>query len=190
MLLKLFITFFQVGLFTIGGGLVAIPIMQDYVLGFGWVEEQTFIDMIAVSQSTPGPIGINMATYVGQTQVGLVGSIVATLGMVLPSFLVIMVISHFLKAFQNSVWVQAMLKSIRPAAVGAILAAAFQIAMVSLFKEPIDFGPVLNSSSKIAELVEWKAVAMFVVLFGMMFRFKWHPILYIVIGGALGILIL
>ncbi len=190
MLLKLFIAFFKVGLFTIGGGLVAIPLMQDFVLANGWIDEKTFIDMIAVSQSTPGPIGINLATYIGQTRWGLVGSIVATLGMVFPSFLIIMVISHFLKAFKENLWVQRTMTSIRPVAIGAILAAAGQIALVSLFKEPVTVAAISQDISTAAQMVNVRALIMFLVLFGLMFKIKLHPILYIVIGGVLGIVFL
>ncbi len=190
MLLELFISFFKVGLFTIGGGLVAIPLMQDFVLANGWINEETFIDMIAVSQSTPGPIGINLATYIGQTQWGFLGSIVATLGMVLPSFLIIMVISHFLKAFQENIWVQRTMRSIRPVAIGAILAAAGQIALISLFKEPIKITDLTENIQVVIDSVNIRALVMFLVLFGLMFKIKLHPILYIFIGGVLGILFL
>ena len=189
MLLKLFITFFQVGLFTIGGGLVAIPIMQDYVLAYQWVSEQTFVDMIAVSQSTPGPIGINMATYVGQTQIGLLGSIVATLGMVLPSFIIVVIISHFLKAFKENKWVQAIMESIKPAAIGAILAAAFQIATISLFLPNSDLTMFWKDLGGFIKDIDFKAMGLFLILFITMFKIKGHPILYIMIGGVLGVIL-
>ena len=130
-LLNMFFTFFKVGLFTIGGGLVAIPIMQNYVMEYQWISEKEFVDMIAISQSTPGPIGINLATFVGASQYGLLGSIVVTAGMVLPSFIIISIVSKFLMQFNDHKAVKAVLASIRPVVVGIILSAAFFIAKVS-----------------------------------------------------------
>jgi chromate transporter len=183
-LLNLFYTFFKVGLFTIGGGLVAIPIMQDYVIGYKWVSEKTFVDMIAISQSTPGPIGINLATYVGQTQYGLLGSVVATLGMVLPSFIIISIVAKFLKHFDENKWVKAALRNIRPIVIGIIMAAAYFIAQVELLDME-----AFKVTKQLSELFDIKSVVLFAVVFGLMFKIKLHPILYILIGGVLGIII-
>jgi len=184
-LLQMFAVFFKVGLFTIGGGLVAIPIMQDFVIHYGWVSEKAFVDMIAVSQSTPGPIGINLATYVGQTQYGLLGSIVVTIGMVLPSFIIISIIARFMKTYLDNSWVKAALSKVRPTVVGVILAAGYLIAKVSLLQID-DF----SASGQITDLVDMKKLVVFGVFFISMFKFKWHPILYIVLGGVTGILFL
>lgn len=183
-LLNMFFSFFKVGLFTIGGGLVAIPIMQDYVLKYQWISEKEFVDMIAISQSTPGPIGINLATYVGASQYGLLGSIVVTIAMVLPSFIIITIVSKFLLHFDDNKYVKAVLKSIRPVVVGIILAAGFFIANVSF----IHMDNFLETKS-IAALIDIKSFIVFIIFFGVMFKIKKHPILYIVIGGVLGIVL-
>src|SRR5690554_2086366 len=94
-LLSLFWVFFQVGLFSIGGGLVAIPIIRDMVIPLGWVSEEMFYNIIAISESTPGPIGVNMATYVGFERAGVAGAVVATIGNILPCFIITLVISRF-----------------------------------------------------------------------------------------------
>jgi len=183
-LLNMFFSFFKVGLFTIGGGLVAIPIMQDYVMKYQWINEKEFIDMIAVSQSTPGPIGINLATFVGASQYGFLGSIAVTMAMVLPSFIIISIVSKFLSHFNDNKWVKAVLASIRPIVVGVILSAAFFIAKVSFIN--IDN---FTESGSIMSLIDLKSFAIFIVFFGAMFIIKKHPILYIVVGGVFGILL-
>lgn len=181
-LLSLFFTFFKIGLFTIGGGLVAIPMMQDYSIRYGWVSETEFVDMIGISQSTPGPIGVNMATFVGQTQFGLLGSIVVTIGMVLPSFIVISIIAKFLVHFNENKWVDAALKHIRPIVVGTILAAAFFIANVTFLHLEL-----FLETKDLRQLFDLKSVLIFLVFFVAMFKIKIHPILYILIGGVIGI---
>lgn len=183
-LLNMFLAFFKVGLFTIGGGLVAIPIMQDYVQKYNWITTKDFVDMIAISQSTPGPIGINLATYVGASQYGIFGSIIVTIAMVLPSFIIITIISKFLKHFNENKWVKAVLASIRPMVVGIILAAAYFIASVSF----LNLDEAISARS-LTRLVDLKAFIVFIIFFILMFKVKKHPILYIVIGGVFGVLL-
>jgi len=183
-LLNMFFAFFKVGLFTIGGGLVAIPIMQDYVIKYQWITQKDFVDMIAISQSTPGPIGINLATYVGASQYGLLGSIVVTMGMVLPSFIIITIVSKFLAHFNQNKWVKASLTSIRPIVVGIILSAGFFIAKVSF----VNVESFMNTG-KWLDLIELKSFLVFLVFFGLMFKVEKHPILYIVAGGLVGVLL-
>lgn len=119
-LIKIYIVFFRVGLFTIGGGLAALPLLQNEALARKWVTNSEFADMIAVSQSTPGPIGVNMATYVGFNQLGIMGSIIATFGMVSPSIIIICIIAKFLKHFSENNIVKGMFLGIKPAVVGLI----------------------------------------------------------------------
>ena len=98
-ILTLFLTFFEIGLFTFGGGYAMISLVREKVLEFGWMSEDELLNMLAVSESTPGPIAVNMATFVGSTQGGILGSIAATLGVVLPSFIIILIISAFIRNF-------------------------------------------------------------------------------------------
>ena len=130
--LQLFLTFFEIGLFTFGGGYAMISLIRDKTLELGWLTEEELLNMIAVSESTPGPIAVNMATFVGSTQAGILGSLVATLGVVLPSFLIILVISIFIRNFLKYKGVQAFLGGVRPCVVALILATAITMALGNL----------------------------------------------------------
>ena len=118
----LLIGFLKVGLFAFGGAYGAIPLIRDVVLSYGWIDDELLTYMIAVSESTPGPIMVNLATYVGSSQAGLAGSIVATLAVVLPSFLIILLVTALLKTALKNPWVQAVLRGLKPCMIGIILA--------------------------------------------------------------------
>ena len=120
--LQLFITFFEIGIFTFGGGYAMISLIRDKALAFGWLTEEQLLNMIAVSESTPGPIAVNMATFVGSTQGGILGSLVATLGVVLPSFIIILLICTLIRNLLKYKGVQAFLNGVRPCVVALILA--------------------------------------------------------------------
>lgn len=119
---ELFIGFLKVGCFAFGGAYGAIPLIRDVVLSYGWLDDEMLTYMIAVSESTPGPIMVNLATYVGSSQAGLAGSVVATLAVVLPSFLIILLVTAILKTALKNAFVQAVLRGIKPCMIGIILA--------------------------------------------------------------------
>lgn len=121
-LLELFIGFLKVGCFAFGGAYGAIPLIRDVVLSYGWLDDEMLTYMIAVSESTPGPIMVNLATYVGSSQAGLPGSIAATLAVVLPSFIIILLVTALLKTVLKSPYVQAVLRGLKPCMIGIILA--------------------------------------------------------------------
>ncbi len=121
-LLELFIGFLKVGCFAFGGAYGAIPLIRDVVLSYGWLDDEMLTYMIAVSESTPGPIMVNLATYVGSTKAGLAGSLVATLAVVLPSFLIILLVTALLKTALKNPYVQAILRGLKPCMIGIILA--------------------------------------------------------------------
>ncbi len=121
-LFELFIGFLKVGCFAFGGAYGAIPLIRDVVLSYGWLDEEMLTYMIAVSESTPGPIMVNLATYVGNSQAGLAGSILATVAVVLPSFLIVLLVTVLLKTLLKSPYVQAVLRGIKPCMIGIILA--------------------------------------------------------------------
>ncbi|MBO5715438.1 MAG: chromate transporter [Clostridia bacterium] len=123
-LLELFFTFFKIGALTFGGGYAMIPFVREQVLAHGWLTEEELLNMIAVSESTPGPIAVNMATFVGSNEAGILGSILATLGVVLPSFIIILIISALLKNFLKYNGVKAFLSGVRPCVVSLILGTA------------------------------------------------------------------
>ena len=131
--LQLFWEFFKTGLFAVGGGLATLPFLQDMADRTGWFTHAQLADMLAVSESTPGPIGVNMATYVGFTTGGIGGALVATIGLVTPSVIVILIVAAFLKAFRDSKWVSAAFYGLRPAStalIAAALAFAFDMPLV------------------------------------------------------------
>ena len=119
---ELFIGFLKVGCFAFGGAYGAIPLIRDVVLSYGWLDDEMLTYMIAVSESTPGPIMVNLATYVGSSQAGLAGSVVATLAVVLPSFLIVLLLTILLKTALKNPYVQAVLRGIKPCMIGIILA--------------------------------------------------------------------
>ena len=121
-MMDLFIGFLKVGCFTFGGAYSAIPLIRDVVLSYGWMTDETLTHMIAVSESTPGPIMVNLATYVGSHQSGLAGAALATLAVVLPSFLIILLIATLMRHAIKNKYVQAILRGVKPCMIGVILA--------------------------------------------------------------------
>ena len=124
LLIQLFLEFFKIGLFAVGGGLATIPFLHQLAEKYTWFTVETLVDMIAISESTPGAMGVNMATYTGFTTAGIPGSLVATLGLVLPSIVIIIIIAHFLKQFSDSPVVKAIFTGLKPAVAALILCAA------------------------------------------------------------------
>jgi len=118
---ELFIGFLKVGCFAFGGAYGAIPLIRDVVLSYGWLDDEMLTYMIAVSESTPGPIMVNLATYVGSSQAGILGSLIATLAVVLPSFLIILLVTALLKTILKNPYVQAVLRGLKPCMIGIIL---------------------------------------------------------------------
>ena len=119
-LITLFIEFFKIGLFTIGGGYAMIPLVRETVLNYGWLPEGEFYDFLGICESTPGPIAINMATYIGSVQGGILGSICATLGVVLPSFFIILLIASVLKNFTDNKYFRGFIEGVKPVVIALI----------------------------------------------------------------------
>jgi chromate transporter len=179
--IKLFLIFFKIGLFTVGGGVAAIPLMQESVVETGMISRQDFIDMIAVSQSTPGPIGINIATYVGFTSAGVAGSLAATLGMAAPSVIIIVLIARFVKDFNSHPGIRRVMYALRPTAVGLIAASSWFIFNVSV----ISFNSMDSPG-----WFDWRRLLIFAVLAVWYYFKKLNPIVFIVAGAVLGIILL
>jgi chromate transporter len=173
--LRLFLEFFRVGLFSVGGGLAAIPFLADVGNRTGWFTQTQLMDMIAVSESTPGPIGVNMATYTGFLTAGPVGCVVATLGFAAPSVLIILMIARFLRKFRQSRGVDAVFYGLRPASVALITAAGISVAQISLFS-PLNWEAILL------------AVAVFVCLQVKPLK-KLHPIVFIALSAVVGVVL-
>ena len=187
--IQLFYEFFKTGLFAIGGGLATLPFLYNLSDKTGWFTHTDLTNMIAVSESTPGPIGVNTATYVGFTVAGLPGSIVATLGLVAPSIIVILIIASFLKAFRNSRMVESAFYGLRPASTGLIAAAGIPVIITSILS--VDSLYTLLTGGMTASMVKWPAVVLAVVIY-VFTNFvkptkKLHPILFIAFAAVVGV---
>ncbi len=192
---KLFWEFFKTGLFAIGGGMATVPFLQDISAKTGWFTSADLANMIAVSESTPGPMGVNMATYVGYTVgsqqlggtgMGVVGAVVATLGLISPSIVVILIVAYFLKRFRDSKLVDSVLYGLRPASVALISAAGVEIVLFAVLR--------VESIWRIADAsLSWKAVVLALAVFagtnlipGLK---KIHPIWFVVASAVAGVLL-
>ena len=180
--LQLFWEFFKTGLFAVGGGLATLPFLQDMAERTGWFTHAQLADMIAVSESTPGPMGVNMATYVGYTVGGVPGAVIATLGLVTPSIIVIMIVARFLVKFRTNRTVDAVFYGLRPASCGLIAAAGLSVVSLAL----------LDLSAAPENLLQWKYIALAAVIL-VLTRWvkptkKLHPIVFIALSAVVGIL--
>ena len=131
--LKLFVAFLEVGLFSFGGGYVSIPLIREIVLSYGWMDDEMITHMIAVSESTPGPLMVNMATYVGSSQGGILGALIATLAVVLPAFLIIVLVTAILRRFISNRYFQAILSGMKPCIIGIIMAMGIYLMVQNCF---------------------------------------------------------
>ncbi len=182
--LQLFYEFFITGLFAFGGGLATLPFLYNLSDKTGWFSYSNLADMIAISESTPGPIGVNMATYAGFQTTGVLGGIVATIGLITPSIIVILIIYSFLKRFSNSRGVKAVFYGLRPASCGMIAAAGFSVIILVLFGEgyTFDINTVFNT-------INIKALVLGAILFVLIRKVKIHPIFFLLGAAVVGILI-
>lgn len=183
-LISLYLTFFKVGLFTIGGGLAALPLLQTEALRQGWFPMETFFQMVAVSESTPGPIGINMATYVGWQNAGWWGSLVATLGMVTPSLIIIMIVARWFLHFNEKPLVQAAFSGLRPAVTGLIATAAWKVLGVAVL-------PLARyaETKEISDMFDPVRLGIFAALGAAHIKWNWHPVVFVILGAVLGMVL-
>lgn len=177
-LLRLFYEFFKVGLFSIGGGLATLPFLYDISDKTGWFTHTDITNLIAVSESTPGPIGVNAATYVGFLTDGLVGAVTSTVGLIAPSIVIIILISRVLERFRDSRLVDDLFYGLRPASTGLIAAAGFLV-VKSTFLAP--------AAVSLPAGIRWPQVALAVVLYVTVKKFNKHPIVYIAASAVVGI---
>ncbi len=185
--IQLFIEFFLTGLFAVGGGMATIPFLEDISTRTGWFTHAQLADMVAVSESTPGPIGVNMATYVGYLTAGIPGSIIATLGLVLPSVIIILIVAAFLKAFRKSKYVDRIFYGIRPASTALIAAAGVSVLMLCI----VDIS-AFKLSGKIFDLIDPKAIILFAVIWVFTNLVKktkkFHPLVFIAFSAVAGLI--
>ncbi len=184
--LKLFLTFLKIGAVSFGGGYGMISLIREEVLDNGWLAEEDLLNMIAVSESTPGPIAVNMATFIGSTQAGVLGSLVATLGVILPSFFIILLIATIIRNLLKDKGVQAFLNGVRPCVVGLILATAITIFLSTIINiKDLSSEPVLNGRGLVI-----LGIIIIVRLFSKYkMRKEISPILMILFSACLGIIL-
>ncbi len=177
--LKLLWVFFQVGLFGIGGGYAAIPIIQSHVVGAeGWLTVAEFTDLLAIAEMTPGPIAINSATFAGMQVAGVLGAVVATLGFVLPSLIIVTILAYSYYRFQNLSAMRTILKTLRPAVVAAIASAAISLAILAFWGGE-SFALNINK-------LDFIAVGIFIVALLILRKFKPNPVLVLLGAGGIG----
>lgn len=180
--LDLFLGFLKVGLFAFGGAYGAIPLIRDVVLSYGWLSDEALSYMIAVSESTPGPIMVNLATYVGSTEAGFLGALVATLAVVLPSFMIILLITALLKnAFKNK-YVQAVLRGLKPSVIGIVLAMGVYMLVKNCLMED-------TFKMNLRSIVITAVLGIVAVLYKYFSKKKMSPIIMIVISSLLGMFV-
>lgn len=170
-LLDLFLTFFKIGLFTIGGGYAMLPFIQEEVVANGWLSEKEIINFIAVSESTPGPFAINIATYIGSEMAGIIGAICATLGVVLPSLIIIILVAKFFEKFKTNKIVKGCMTGLKPAVIGLIGASVLSIGKTVFIENSFNFTSLI----------------LFLSMSVLAFK-KVHPIIIILISALVGII--
>lgn len=178
--LKLFLIFFKIGLFTFGGGHAMIPMISDEIVAEGWLTSAQITQLIAVSESSPGPFAINIATFVG-AEFGFAGSVCATLGVIMPSFLIILLIAALFQTFSQNKVVKKILSGMKPVIIGLIFSAGAVILFDSIF-------PSITGSTVSFDYVQL-ILFVFLFLLNKLLGKKLHPILLIILAGALGVLI-
>ena len=181
--LDLFLGFLQVGCFSFGGAYFAIPLIRDVVLSYGWLDEEMIAYMVAVSESTPGPIMVNMATYVGSSQAGLIGAAIATFAVVLPSFIVILLIAALLNNALKNKYFQAVLRGMKPSIIGIILATGLYFTAVNIIPQQpgagLNLPMLLITALTLAAMLGYKKIK----------QKKLSPIQIILILALLGLVI-
>ena len=178
MLIELLTTFFMIGAFTFGGGYAMLPLIQEAVLGKGWIEATQLVDFVAVAESTPGPFAVNIATYIGIQKAGILGAVFATLGVVLPSFIIILIVASIFEKFKKSKLVKGLMSGLKPAAIGLIASAAISIGKTAFLPNGIE------NFEMYAFLTSF---VIFLVALYLEFKKKLHPIVVISVSAVLGI---
>ena len=181
--LRLAIEFFQIGLFAIGGGLATLPFLERLSVRSGWFTLQDLTNMIAISESTPGPIGINMATYTGFHVAGVPGALVATLAIITPAAILVLIVARFLQRFSGSRLVGAAFYGLRPASLGLIMSAGLSVLFVSLLNKAAYF-----ATGDLARLFHWKSILLAAALFFGNKKWRLHPALWIGISAVIGVI--
>jgi chromate transporter len=179
--LTLVCEFLKIGLFSVGGGLVTLPFLYKLADNYDWFTRETLVDMIAISESTPGPIGINMATYAGYSAAGFAGGVLASVALIVPSVIILAAVTRILGKFRENKYVAAAFYGIRPAVTALIASAAFGIIKMTLLDVP-----AYEKTRAVSSLLSYREIILFAVVFYLMKRFDKHPVCYIAACAAAG----
>ncbi|MDP4109208.1 MAG: chromate transporter [Bacillota bacterium] len=178
--LLLFYEFFKTGLFAVGGGLATLPFLYEIAAKYAWFTASRIPDMLAISESTPGPLGINMATFAGYNAAGIPGSVVATVALSAPSVIIIVLIARFLNKYKDNFYVDSVFYGLRPAVCAMISSAALEIFRITLVHT--------DKFGNLAQFFDFRAILFFAAILILMYKFKLHPIFYLAGAAALGII--
>lgn len=182
--LLLFLEFFQTGLFTVGGGYATLPFIQTMMGRYpAWFGSLQLADIAAIAEATPGPVGVNAATFAGYSAAGAPGAIVATFALILPSFLIVSLIARALEKYRQNRLVNELFLALRPAVTGLIAAAAWSVIQASLLKSALEDG--------FWQAFDWGNLVLFAALLGLLFVPKvrrLHPVFFFIVGGVVGVL--
>lgn len=183
--LQLFLEFFQTGLLAVGGGYSTLPFIQKMIERYpAWFDSLQLADIAAIAEATPGPVGVNAATFAGYSAAGIPGALLATFSLVLPSFLIVSLVARALEKYRQNRLINELFLALRPAVTGLIAAAAWSVIHTALFRGAI--------SSGFWQAFDWRSVALFAVLLGLLFVPKVrniHPVFYFLAGGVAGVLL-
>lgn len=178
-LLKLFLIFFKIGAFTFGGGLAMVPLIKQEVINNNFMSLDDFIDFIAISESTPGPLAVNMSTYVGYITKGIPGALICTLGVILPSFIIILIVSKFYDKFKDNLYIKNMMNILKPVIIGLIISTFISLFISVFFNNSFTLSIFTNKEFYITLLI---------FIFGIIFsKYQKSTILLIVLSGCIGI---
>lgn len=188
-IIKLFLVFFKLGFFCFGGGYAMIPLIQDEITRYGWITADEFYDIIAVTEITPGAIAVNAATFVGERTAGVIGAFAATVGVILPSFILVTIISKFFFKFSESPIKKSIFYCVRPAVMGMIVYAAMSVAETSVFSGKINAQFFCTLFSDPLSAIDIKSLIMFAATFVLLLKTKINPILLLLAMAAVGVFV-
>lgn len=185
--IRLFFEFFKIGLFAIGGGMATLPFLYDMADKTGWFTADQLSNIIAISQSTPGPVGVNMATYVGYVTGGVFGGMVAIIGLITPPVIIIIIIAYFLESFRENKYIDSAFYGLRPASTALIASAGLILVMLTFIKEDL-----FKQTGKIINLFDWKSIILAIIIFVLTNYVKstkkFHPAIFIAGSALVGII--
>ena len=182
-ILQLIVEFFKTGFFSVGGGLATLPFLYEISDKTGWFSHADIADMIAISESTPGAIGINMSTYAGFKAASVPGGILASLALAAPSLIIILIIAKFLNKFRGNRYVEGAFYGLRPASIAMITAAGLNVARIALVNIPL-----FEETKNIGDLFIWKALVLALLIFVGQKKLKWNPIVFIFLSAVIGVI--